>query len=179
MAEEQPWPLKGLLCSTSKTLTVVPRFPKQKGRTDGPAYGMAQGQQPQAGTLAKRGPREPAHQLVGGGHALHVPRDLKAETRTSSRTRKVPGQPSPVGNKLSDDPQTWQSETELHAAGPSLLSPVRGGPLGPRDTERPIQTLPGQGHSSRPCYHMVPLHGEVRMTKVSDCISMETSLRCH
>lgn len=51
-----PSPKRAFCAPLGKTLTVVPRFPKQKGRTDGSACGMAQGQALKAGHPSKPRP---------------------------------------------------------------------------------------------------------------------------
>lgn len=159
----------------------MPRFPKQRGRADGSAYGVAQGQL-KTGHPSKPGPLEPVPCLPGWAWALHISGGLKAEKVDFPCCRGMPGQMLQVENNLSNDPTTQQRETQPRRGltFPSALP----GPPHLRDAAHLAQracSLSREQLGSQPGPHdpAALLHGEVRMTKVSDCKSMETPLRCH
>lgn len=72
MAKAQPQPYRAFCTPPSKTLTVVPHFPNKKAEQMAQhmsRHGQKNGKQ---GILANRSPLEPAFQLPGWAHALHI-----------------------------------------------------------------------------------------------------------
>lgn len=161
----------------ARLLSVVPRFPTQKGRTDGSAWGGTRGQQRKAGRPSTPRPLEPALWLPGRERP-HISGGLEAETRTFPSAQVIPDQTVTSG--------ATQRQGKVRPSHPraNSLPPLPRGLRTPGDTDRPTQR-PLHGpeeqlrHSPGPHYHRAPFCREVGVTKVRGCKSMQTPLRCH
>lgn len=164
-------PRPGAFCAPpGKTLTVVPRFPTQKGSTDGSAYGVARGRQRKAGDPSK--PRPPGASAPAAGAAAppHLRRLGRRDSDLPFRTRDT-WPDSHLGNH----PVARQSEARP-PEGRLPPSTPQGPPLSGRRgrlTRRPLRG-PGEqlGHSPGPT---LP-HSAILQGSRGD---VETPLRCH